>query len=196
MQSSRRYGFGFTLIELLVVIAVIGVLIGILLPVLSRSIAAGKRVACGSNLRSMHTALTMYMDAGDGFLPYAEFPADFTRGFVAPYDELAGHLDAELSLPVGGGFARTQPWVCPSDYSIFKKIGTSYFYNPYPLFGATPAGERPRGWVTRVFYDNTEHIFKDPVLFQDVRPFHGKGQPGKNGVRPDGSVIRLPPREF
>jgi prepilin-type N-terminal cleavage/methylation domain-containing protein/prepilin-type processing-associated H-X9-DG protein len=53
---------GFTLIELLVVIAIIAVLIGILLPVLKGARESGRVGACGSNIRGVAQALTMYAD--------------------------------------------------------------------------------------------------------------------------------------
>jgi len=62
MPSTRR---GFTLIELLVVIAIIAVLMGILMPALSRVREQGKRVTCLNNLRQLTMAWIMYADAND-----------------------------------------------------------------------------------------------------------------------------------
>lgn len=51
---------GFTLIELLVVIAIIGILASLLLPVLSKAKASGKKAVCQSNLHGLGLALQMY----------------------------------------------------------------------------------------------------------------------------------------
>jgi prepilin-type N-terminal cleavage/methylation domain-containing protein/prepilin-type processing-associated H-X9-DG protein len=59
MDTCRR---GFTLIELLVVIAIIAVLMGILMPALSRARESAKRTVCANNLRGLTLAWTMYAD--------------------------------------------------------------------------------------------------------------------------------------
>ncbi len=60
---------GFTLVELLVVIGIIAVLIGILLPTLSRAREAGNRAACLSNMKQVYTFLKMYENANKGASP-------------------------------------------------------------------------------------------------------------------------------
>lgn len=57
------YTEAFTLIEMLVVIAIIGILAALLLPVLGRAKASGKRTACLNNLNQIAKGVNMY--AGD-----------------------------------------------------------------------------------------------------------------------------------
>ncbi len=59
----------FTLIELLVTIAVIAVLLGLLLPALSRSRDAARSASCLSNLRQVFFTCRAYANENDGFGP-------------------------------------------------------------------------------------------------------------------------------
>jgi prepilin-type N-terminal cleavage/methylation domain-containing protein len=68
----RRYcshRFGFTLVELLVVIGIIAVLIGILLPALTRAREAAGRTQCLSNMRSVYQMLRIYEVNYKGVVP-------------------------------------------------------------------------------------------------------------------------------
>ncbi len=56
---------GFTLIELLVVIAIIAMLMAILLPALSKVKKIAMRVICGTNLKGLGTAQTVYANDYD-----------------------------------------------------------------------------------------------------------------------------------
>ncbi|MBN1551226.1 type II secretion system protein, partial [bacterium] len=56
---------GFTLIELLVVIAIIAMLMAILMPALSKVKKIAMRVVCGTNLKGLGTAQTVYANDYD-----------------------------------------------------------------------------------------------------------------------------------
>ncbi len=67
---------GFTLAELLAVMGIIAVLIGLLLPTLSRAREHARIAACLSNLRQMVVAANTYAQHHNGRYPIARWAAD------------------------------------------------------------------------------------------------------------------------
>jgi len=63
---------GFTLVELLVVIAIIALLMGILMPALSRVRDQAQTIVCRSNLKNLALGWVMYVDDNEGNLVEGE----------------------------------------------------------------------------------------------------------------------------
>lgn len=94
-----RFNKGFTLIELLVVIAIIGILAGILLPVLSRARESARSTQCASNVKQIGMGLIMYANENG-----EQFPTDTT-----------GSAMTSLNLLYPNYVSDPRTFNCPSD---------------------------------------------------------------------------------
>ena len=101
-----KFSKGFTLIELLVVIAIIGILAGILLPVLSRARESARKTQCMSNVKQIGMGLIMYANESN-----EAFPTDSAYGGTAP----AMHA---LNLLYPNYVSDPRTFNCPSDTSV------------------------------------------------------------------------------
>jgi prepilin-type N-terminal cleavage/methylation domain-containing protein/prepilin-type processing-associated H-X9-DG protein len=121
-DQSPASSLAFTLIELLVVIAILGLLAGLLLPVLGRARETTRATACLNNLRQWGLATQLYLADHDGYLPRdgAPTPTGNTPPAVGWYVQ----LPEQLKLPRYHDMPwRTDPsidpgksvWICPSN---------------------------------------------------------------------------------
>lgn len=88
----------FTLIELLIVIAIIGLLVSILVPALSRAREMSRRTLCGSNLRQFGISLLQYSQDFDSWLPAKGAPQGAPGDYVYQLAQVQ-----EKSTAVGSG---------------------------------------------------------------------------------------------
>ncbi len=73
-------GRGFTLMDLMVSITIIAVLIGLLLPSISKINETTRRVICRSNMRQVSIGVSMYAQDNSQFLPRSQFVTSSGRG--------------------------------------------------------------------------------------------------------------------
>ena len=67
-RPSRLCAPAFSLIELIVVIGIVTILIGILMPTLSRVRQHAKQIACQSNMRQVGQLLLIYANSNNGYI--------------------------------------------------------------------------------------------------------------------------------
>jgi prepilin-type processing-associated H-X9-DG protein/prepilin-type N-terminal cleavage/methylation domain-containing protein len=156
----RRRGNGFTLVELLVVIGIIALLIGILMPALSKARAASRQIKCLSNIRSLGQIDAQYVaeykkwhmpaywgwsPAGTGWDPAATVPsaADPTghpRRYwfqCQPVADSVGSVDATDINKARSKYGMICPDALLSEqnrnvwgYTIHESYGTNYTQLP------------------------------------------------------------------
>lgn len=104
----------FTLIELLVVVAIIGILVSLLLPSLSRTREKAKRAVCLSNLSQCHKANLAYGTDDDSALPPGNAVIDSGQGINSVY-RIATQKAFGAALPYDKGYTGTPDnFYCPS----------------------------------------------------------------------------------
>jgi prepilin-type processing-associated H-X9-DG protein/prepilin-type N-terminal cleavage/methylation domain-containing protein len=144
-KHARR--IGFTLIELLTVIAVIGVLAGLLIPVVGKVRATARNAQCVSNLRQIGTALNLYAQDNKGNYPPS---CDRVMDFLAEYfNAVVNNRNTDITRQIACPSA-TWPGFIPSNNTasvralgyagspaIFPPVNTASTVTVAPLMAST-----------------------------------------------------------
>lgn len=144
---------GFTLIELLVVIGVIGILMSMLLPALSRAREAANRTCCLANLHQIGVFLQQYQNQYDDQLPIYITPAyldkAFYHGEINNYTNLGLLVPANIAPPSGSEAGRV--FYCPGSSIRGTLRGFNHASNPWVgrpnSFTRITYSARPEYWV-------------------------------------------------
>jgi len=155
-----RRSKGFTLIELLIVIAIIALLMGILIPALTKAKAQANRIVCANHLKTLMTANYIYTESWEGaFCPviYGTFargtnPVTWLinkpfRKYIAIDQQKRGKRGDSL-----GEYDVPAEYLCPADKISTDPINAtsgvlcSYGYN-FTEWAASTTGT---GWLPPV----------------------------------------------
>lgn len=158
--SRARPDRAFTLVELLVVISIIALLLAILLPALSRSVAEARLVSCKSNIRQLLSVHQMYAaDYKDAKPPlYVSKGGWVSAAFVSTNLKIMGE-------PVGNGILVRSPLrninvlMCPaSEMAEDNALDRQAWEDPAHSYSGSSYVYYWRGGTEWDFY-------KDPVAF-------------------------------
>ncbi|MCM8531949.1 MAG: prepilin-type N-terminal cleavage/methylation domain-containing protein [Lentisphaeraceae bacterium] len=118
----------FTLIELLVVAAIIGILLSILLPSLSRTREITRRAVCKSNLSQVSKSAYAYASDNNNHVPYS-YPESGNSHWRMTILEKANDY-TKFGLLVALGYSEfTQAFFCPSNKWDDSKATTRKAYS-------------------------------------------------------------------
>ena len=101
MVIAQRTTRAFTLVELLVVIGIIGLLLGLLLPTLTRARVQARQAVCLSNLRQLMTAAGAYADDYAGRLPVSQWSVPNVAAHAWDFSRVRDPADGQWRLVPG-----------------------------------------------------------------------------------------------
>ncbi|MGC1272609.1 MAG: DUF1559 domain-containing protein [Planctomycetaceae bacterium] len=129
--------FGYSMVELVVVLAILGLLVAITIPAISRSRASAKRLECQNNLRNLALAMTMCeqtlgrLPASGNYIPNGPKSTSHNHSWavsVLPWiDQQAVYDQWDLGKPVTDPVnepltrQRIPTFICPVDISRSRR---------------------------------------------------------------------------
>jgi len=130
---------GFSLVELLVVISVVSLLLGLLMPALSRARSFAEQTGCKSRLRQWGLAFGIYAEQNDGYYPHIDGrdrTSSDPRTAAERADYYFGWIDVLPPLLGERAWRDHEYWEKPGRDTIFQcpssRLGgdDSYKYRP------------------------------------------------------------------
>jgi prepilin-type N-terminal cleavage/methylation domain-containing protein len=151
--DSRPARSGFTLIELLVVIAIIGILAGLLLPVLTAAKTKAKTMTCVNNNKQIALAIMLYAGDNNDTLPplneknFANFTSNWWFRYVGNGVYLASTTNTNYI------------WRCPAVKDTDIPIGlVQYYHSPCEGYGPLEDTSNPNNGVIRYNWDTSGNL--------------------------------------
>ena len=141
---SRAKSSGFTLVELLVVIGIIAVLIGLLLPAMTRAREHANRAVCLSNLKQVYAAFQVYVLDSKDQVPLGYRTASKQYNSMV-FSTTAGSRWVLFGLLYQSGALDNSILFCPSELNTKFMLNTGD--NPWP--NGTPLANIQAGYCCR-----------------------------------------------
>lgn len=141
-QEQRESPSAFTLVELLTVIAIIGILAGIMIPVVGRIRYTARITQCASNLRQIYLAFELYATDNK-----ETWPAAYSN--VAPFPPYPSALRPYIPTINNNIYgAKTEVYMCPEAKRIWNYQDAQLYGVNASLYDGAPSKPAPKSRVT------------------------------------------------
>ena len=182
MRSTSLRDRAFTLIELLVVIGIIGILVGLLLPTLSRARVASRRTACAAQLRDVGSLFQMYLNDNKqrvprvNPLPSKQPPLNTSPSIYEVLDRYTKGSRGVWRCPADKISSPPEPGIPVEFETYFEREGGSYLYNVFfNIFAFDPVLGINKVWTDALADAKRRGISQNELpIMEDFEPFHGR----------------------